>query len=76
MLKQDLKSFSEKLRRKKVVQERRIINRKFTTNSKAVHRKFKAGENIEVKDPPTKEETEAFWKGIWGTEKQYNAEAD
>ena len=60
MLKQDLKSFSEKLRRKKVVQERRIINRKFTTNSKAVYRKFKAGENIEVKDPPTKEETEAF----------------
>ena len=62
MLKQDLKSFSEKLRGKKVVQERRIINRKFTTNSKAVYRKFKAGENIEVKDPPTKEETEAFWK--------------
>ena len=76
ILKQDLKSFSEKLRRKKVVQQRRIINRKFTTNSKAVYRKFKAGENIEVKDPPTKEETEAFWKGIWGTEKQYNAEAD
>ena len=43
---------------------RKFINRKFSTNPKAVYRDFK-GNNIATGKLPTKESIETFWKGFW-----------
>ena len=67
---------AEKLRRRKVVREREIINKKFLMNPKAVYRKFKVDKDIEIVNPPSKEDVQTFWNNIWRKEKQFNQEAD
>ena len=71
-LKEKLATSTEKLRRRKIVREREIINRKFFMNPKAVYRKFKADKDIDIMNPPSNEEIGSFWKNIWGTGQQYN----
>ena len=51
VLKEKLGATAEKLRRRKVVREREIINK---MNPKAVYRKFKADKDIEIVNPPSK----------------------
>ena len=75
-LKEKLGATAEKLRRRKVVREREIINKKFLMNPKAVYRKFKADKDIEIVNPPSREDVQTFWNNIWRTEKQFNQEAD
>ena len=41
-----------------------------------MYRKFKSDKSIEIKTPPTEENIRSFWGGIWGTNKEYNTEAD
>ena len=48
----------------------KIINKKFAENPRKVYREFK-DENIEVKDPPEKEELENFWRPLYEQEKQH-----
>ena len=76
VLKEKLGATAEKLRRRKVVREREIINKKFLINPRAVYRKFKADKDIEIVNPPSKEDVQTFWNNIWGKEKQFNQEAD
>ena len=75
LLKNELKATSTKLKYQRKVSERKRINRLFTQNPKSVYRSFKESAN-EVKDPPTKTQIENFWKGIWGTEGKFNADAE
>ena len=67
---------TEKLRRRKIVREKEITNRKVLMNPKAAYRKFKADKDIDIMNPPSNEEIGSFWKNIWGTEQQYNKNAD
>ena len=75
-LKEKFAASTQKLRRRKIVREREIINRKFLVNPKAVYRKFKADKGIDIMNPPSNEEIGSFWKNIWGTEQQYNKNTD
>ena len=76
LLKQDLASACEKLRKRKVVNERQRINRLFSNNAKSVYRKFKAEEEINIKNTPSAEQVNSFWKDIWGKETPFNSQAD
>ena len=60
---------------KKAINERETINRQFSTNPKAVYRKFKAEVNTKVVNMPTKDEIGKFWGGIWNNRKQYKSDA-
>ena len=73
ILKQELKSKSEKLKYQKKLIERKRINRIFQTNPTKVFRSFK--ENLVIlKTMPSQENVEAFWKGIWESRSQVNYE--
>ena len=50
------------------------LNRKFACDLKSVYRSMK-GNNIEMKDVPTKDDIQAFWKSIWNTKIDYNTNA-
>ena len=75
-LKQDLKCVTEKMRRRKLIDERRMINRRFSSNPKSVYRNFRKKTNIEVQDPPSKANLTQFWGGIWGTDDTHNVNAN
>ena len=32
--------------------------------------------NIEIKGNPTRETVKSLWEGIWGTDKEYNTQAE
>ena len=59
-----------------MVNERETINRQFSTNPKAVYRKFKAEGNTKVVNAPTRDEIGKFWGGIWNNRKQYKSDAE
>ena len=61
-LKQELRIESQKLKNRKVIRERRNINRMFKTSPKKVYRSMKGEVPNEI---PTKEETTQFWRGLW-----------
>ena len=75
-LKHYLKTHSLCLKKRKTVEQRNRINREFALNPKNVHRKFKSDESIEIKTHPTEENIRSFWGCIWGTNKEYNTDAD
>ena len=75
-LKQELKSETEKARRRKTLDERKRINYRFSKNPKSIYREFRKTSSIKVSEPPTKEEMTQFWKGIWGTEITHNVNAE
>ena len=72
--KQELKAKATKLKYEKRKQERKKINQLFGKSPKGVYRNFK-GNNITVKDLPSKENLESFWKGIWGEGSNFNKNA-
>ena len=74
-LKHDLKVDSEKLRRKKTIQERKYINRMFKVAPKKVYRGMRDGSQQKVKNMPEQTEVESFWKSIWNVPTQHNTEA-
>ena len=41
-----------------------------------MYRKFKAEEEINIKNTPSAEQVNSFWKDIWGKETQFNSQAD
>ena len=55
-LKQSLKCETEKIRQRKVIEERMKINHKFSTNSKSVYREFRKKDDFQVKTLPSKED--------------------
>ena len=63
MLKQDLKSKTEKLRYQKKIIERKKINKLFFRDPKKVYRAMK-GSTITPKIIPSKQNVDTFWKGI------------
>ena len=73
ILKQELKSKSEKLKYQKKLIERKRINMIFQTNPKKVFRSFKENSVI-LKAMPSQENVETFWKGIWESRSQVNYE--
>ena len=75
-LKQELKSETEKVRRRKTLDERKRINYRFSKNPKSIYREFRKTSSIKVSEPPTKEEMTQFWKGIWRTEITHNINAE
>ena len=72
----DLKVETEKMRRRKTFLERRRINNTFNSNPKAIYRGFRKTAEIDINNPPRKEEIENFWGGIWHKEKKDNRSAD
>ena len=69
MLKQDLKSKTEKLKYQKKIIERKKINKLFNKDPKKVYRTRK-GSIITPKSIPFKQHVETFWKGIWNSRKR------
>ena len=63
-LKHDLKAKSEKVKHHRNMIETKRLNRKFACHPKSVYCLMK-GNTIEVKDMPTKDDTQAFWESIW-----------
>ena len=74
-LKQDLGVESEKLCRKKTIQERRYINRMFKVAPKKVYRSMREGGNHKIINAPEQSEMETFWKATWNIPTQHNDEA-
>ena len=74
VLKHNLCATSTKLKYQKKRYNRKLINRKFSVNPKAVYRDFK-GNNISTEKLPTKESIETYWKGIWQNKTTFNHNA-
>ena len=75
LLKHELLVESEKIKERKKIEERNSINKTFKTNQKVLYQNWKS-KKIEVKDPPSLEEIQSFWKGIWSNDnKPYNENA-
>ena len=74
ILYQNLKPKSTKLKYNKRRIERKSINNKFSKNPKAVYRSMK-GNNINATEILATEETESFWKNIWGKELNFHNKA-
>ena len=74
VLKYNLHATSVKLKYQKKRFNQKFINRKFSTNPKAVYRDFK-GNNIATEKLPKKESIETFWKGIWQKKTTFNRNA-
>ena len=75
-LKHELRTCTSKLKKRRTVEQRDRINKQFSLNPKNVYRKFKMDENIEIKENPTRESIKSYWEGIWGTDKEYNTQAE
>ena len=75
ILKKELKSKADNLRRQKCFIERKRINKQFSHNPKKVYRKMK-GDKIEIEKVPTKENVEQFWKSIWQDNSIFNERAE
>ena len=65
---------SEKMKHHKNMIEIKRLNRKFAYDPKSVYHSMK-GNTIEVKDMPTKDDIQAFWKSIWNVKIDYNTNA-
>ena len=50
-------------------------NKTFKTGKKKFYRELRKSE-VNVEKPSSKEEVETFWTSIWGTEKDFNVEAE
>ena len=74
LLKHDLKAKAEKMKHHRNMIETKRLNRKFACDPKSVYRSMK-GNTIEVKDMPTKDDIQAFWKSIWNEKIDYNTNA-
>ena len=74
-LKQELKALSEKLRYKNLQYGRSKMNKQFAIDPKLVFRNSFSGNNIEIKDAPTKGDVEEYWKGIWNARCNFNENA-
>ena len=75
LLKQDLKSKSEKLKHEKRLSERKRINNQFFKSPKQVYRSMK-GNNIIVEKLPEKEAVEKFQKDVWQNEVSFNDKSE
>ena len=75
LLKQDLRSKSEKLKHEKRISERKRINNRFFKSPKQVYRSMK-GNNIIVEKLLEKEAVEKFWKDVWQNEASFNDKAE
>ena len=75
LLKQGLKSKSEKLKHEKRLSERKRINNQFFKSPKQVYRSMK-GNNIIVEKLPGKEAVEKFWKDVWQNEASFNEKVE
>ena len=74
-LKLELKSETEKLRRRKEVEERKMVNYQFTYNPKQVYREFKGETKIRITNPTSEAEIKDCWSNIWSRKKVYNVNA-
>ena len=75
LLKQDVKSKSEMLKREKRLSERKQVNNQFFKNLKQVYQSMK-GNNIIVEKLPEKKAVEKFWKDILRNEASFNDKAE
>ena len=73
VLKQELKSKSEKVKYQKKQMERKRINATFNKNPKKIYRSFKE-KGVTIKTPPAKDEIETFWKGIWNSPSEFKGD--
>ena len=74
VLKHDLCATSAKIKYQKKRYNRKLINRKFSVNPKAVYRYLK-GNKISTEKLPIKESIETYWKGIWQNKTTFNHSA-
>ena len=75
LLKQGLKSKSEKLKHDRKLSERKRINNQFSKSPKQVYRSMK-GNNIIVEELPEKEAVEKFQKDVWLNEVSFNDKSE
>ena len=57
------------------IQEHRSVNRMFLLTPKKVYRSMRGESTEPEKEMPTKEETQNFWKSLWGEPLQHNQDA-
>lgn len=77
-LKQKLALKSNRLKRYKKAEQRKKDNIQFATNEKTFYRNLgkQKTDTIQHSDPPTKEQLENYWSGIWEEKVQHNVQAD
>ena len=75
-LKQNLKCETEKIRRRKTIRERKIVNHRFNNNPKSVYQEFRKEKNISVEKGQHLQQLQQFWGNIWGEEVQFNRQAE
>ena len=73
-LKQKMQAKAQRLRRFEKRSKFYRQNKIFENDAKKFYRELGKSQ-IEVKEIPTKENVENFWKGIWGNDKTYNKDA-
>ena len=74
LLKQDLRSKSEKLKHEKIISERKWISNRFFKSRRHVYRSMK-GNNIIVEKLPEKVRKK-FWKDVWQNEANFNDQSE
>ena len=74
-LKQELAIESQKLKRRKTVQERWRINGLFKVAPKKVYQSMKGDGGKPVSEMPTKQQINNFWGSLWSIPVQHNSEA-
>ncbi|XP_031338165.1 uncharacterized protein LOC116167068 [Photinus pyralis] len=75
-IRQRLAILSKRMKQYKKSNARKSDNYLFTNNQKAFYNKINEDNNIELTEPPTKEEIETFWGEIWSNSVTYNNEAN
>ena len=66
----EVKALAAQIRNKERKIKTKEINRKFSENPRKVHREI-LKQNIDVKNPPKKEELEQFWRPLFENPKQH-----
>ena len=74
-LKQNLTVESEKLKRRKSIDERKYVNRIFKVSPKKIYREMRYGSKIKVSQIPEQSKVEDFWSSIWSIPSEHNAKA-
>ena len=74
-LKQDLAVECEKFRRRKLIQERKYINRIFKVAPKKIYREMRSGSKTKVTQMPEQSKVEDFWSTLGSQPLQHSTEA-
>jgi hypothetical protein len=74
-LKQKVQAKAQRLRRYEKRETQYSQNKRFKEDTKRFYRNL-GMKNLEVREPPSMEEAETYWKSLWGEEAQHHERAE